>query len=156
MEKVTNIKNMSDDELKKQIFSLLEKEASDEKKIILLNNYLSKTFDLNRKQLSVFLIEKLDKFRKANRYKYLEKELTSGQYKFLSFKKKVEYWSGKLHGQMRNQVEACLDEYSIYTPEWYITVKKYEPKFDDIMDIVFREKWGDYWDKNEYLKRIRE
>lgn len=148
------MKNMSDDEFVKFVSHFLQKKDLDKNKIIILNDYLSDAFSLNRKELIIFLIDHLEKVRKKNQDKNLIKELTSREYKSLNFKNKVEYWSGNLHGIMRNQVESCLDEYAIFTVEWYKIVKEYEPEFDNIMNTVFAENWRGHWDKNEYLKRV--
>ena len=82
------------------------------------------------------------------------RQLQSEQYQRLDFAGKVDFWSGHLHQLMRNQVESGLDEYKIYSRAWYEGVKKYEPRFDDIMTEVFQKKWKNYWDESEYKRRI--
>lgn len=77
-------------------------------------------------------------------------------YPNMTFEEKVKYWSGTLHTQMRWQAESGLDEYAIYTPEWYQSTKTHEPQFDKIMEEVIRKYWGvgADWDEQEYYKRI--
>lgn len=72
----------------------------------------------------------------------------------LSFDQKVEQWAGELGRQMRYQAEWGLDEYAMFTPEWYANAKIQEPLLDDIMNAVFGKFLSWEWDKNEYLRRI--
>ena len=89
------------------------------------------------------------------------KELLSDEDKFwkvtypaLSFDERVKHWSGVRFRQMRGQKESGLDPYAIYTKEWYQNVKRNEPDFDKIMNVVFSQYWKDAWSREEYLKRI--
>lgn len=77
-------------------------------------------------------------------------------YENCNFNEKVNLWCEELNKSMRNQAESGLDEYSIFKPIWYHTMKRLEPDFDLIIDKVF-EKFSLYnweWNKGEYLKRI--
>lgn len=85
----------------------------------------------------------------------LEEYLKGEVYQKMTFSQRVTFWSGILHSQMRSQVEAGLDEYRIYSPEWHSLMLKIDPDFDKIMEEIFSQKWNDVWSKKEYEKRIR-
>lgn len=74
-----------------------------------------------------------------------------------SHEAKVNFWCEQLNRSMRIQAESGLDEYIMFKPIWYKTMKRLEPNFDLIIDAVF-EKFKLYqwdWKKEEYLKRIK-
>ncbi len=81
-------------------------------------------------------------------------DLNNQTYNNQTFDEKVKYWSGRFHQQMRWQGESGLDEYAIFSPEWYESTSKFEPDFDKIMDEVFEKYLGTVWSKYEFLKRI--
>jgi hypothetical protein len=86
------------------------------------------------------------------------KNLGYPNYDTYSFNDKVNLWCEELNSTMRNQAASGLDEYLVFKPIWYKTMKRLEPDFDLIIDKVF-EKFKLYqweWSKEEYLKRINE
>ncbi|WP_271729860.1 hypothetical protein [Aquimarina algiphila] len=124
-----------------------------------LNELLTNVFELeNRKDLSEIIISEIELLRQKGVKEYLSNrsDLKDLDYINKSFKEKTKYWSGRLHQQMRWQVESGLDPYAIYKPDWYQSTKEFEPDFDKIMDEVFSKYWGTGadWSKEEYLKRI--
>ncbi|RKF03585.1 hypothetical protein C8N26_1975 [Tenacibaculum lutimaris] len=133
---------------------------SDENYINSLNSLLLSVMQFDsRKDLFEMVVEELELVRKKGLEEYLKKrpDLNKQSYIDKTFIDRVIYWSGRLHQQMRWQVESGLDPYSIYTPEWYQSTKKFETNFDKIMDEVFSKYWGTGadWSKEEYLKRIK-
>jgi len=72
-----------------------------------------------------------------------------------SFDEKVSYWSQTLNQQMRWQAESGLDEYTIFSRDWYISVKGIEPNIDRIIAMSFEKFLSWEWSQNEYLKRIQ-
>lgn len=92
-----------------------------------------------------------------DRYNNMQ-EVDFPNYHTLSFDDKVNFWCEDLNLTMRNQAESGFDEYLVFKPIWYKTMKRLEPDFDLIIDKVF-EKFKLYqweWSKEEYLKRINE
>jgi hypothetical protein len=86
------------------------------------------------------------------------KDLGYPNYDTYNFDDKVNLWCEELNSVMRNQATSGLDEYLVFKPIWYITMKRLEPDFDLIIDEVF-EKFKIYqweWSKEKYLKRINE
>ncbi len=78
-------------------------------------------------------------------------------YENLDLEGKADIWCSELNTYMRNQASSGLDEYLLFTPNWYKTMKRLDPEFDLVMELVF-EKFKRYqweWNKDEYLKRIK-
>lgn len=124
-----------------------------------LNDLLSSIMDLGtRNDLFEIVVEELELIRKKglNEFLKVRPDLNNPSYLNNDYANKVSYWSGRLHTQMRWQSESGLDPYSIYSKEWHLSTKKFEPNFDEIMDEVFSKYWGTGadWSKEEYLKRI--
>jgi hypothetical protein len=154
MEYNIDVNSLTDEEFINAANEWLEAQESKREKIVFLNFFLRQAMRRKRDYISRFIIKKMEEIRAKKKYVAIGRMLESEDYLNKSFEEKAKYWSGRLHGQMRNQVEWCLDEYSIFTPEWYAAVKRHEPDFDSIMDYVFENFWANYWDKKEYLKRI--
>jgi hypothetical protein len=58
---------------------------------------------------------------------------------------------------MRWNGENGLDEWAIFTPEWYANAKTMEPDLDRIMDAVFELHWRGCWrvdEKSEFCRRV--
>ena len=153
-------KNIKIEDFKKLLKELKYINLSNEENYInSLNNLLSYVMQIDsREDLFEMVVEELELVRKKGLEEYLKKrfDLNKQSYINKTLNDKVIYWSGRLHQQMRWQVESGLDPYSIYTPKWYQSTKKFEPDFDKIMDEVFSKYWGTGadWSKEEYLKRI--
>ena len=83
-----------------------------------------------------------------------EKLFWDKEYPDFSFEDKIKYWASENQRLMRWQAESGLDEYDIFSPQWYKWAKEKEPEIDKIMDIAFEKYLSWEWSKEEYLKRI--
>ena len=82
-------------------------------------------------------------------------DLGDPNYESYTIGEKINFWETSLNRQMRRQAEAGLNEYAIFSFDWYRAIKKLEPQFDYIMDQVFMRFSFSEWKKEEYLKRIK-
>lgn len=62
-----------------------------------------------------------------------QSDFWGNEYPRLSAEEKVNFWTADIHRGMRAAGEYGLDEYSMFTAEWYDRVLKNEPNFDKIM-----------------------
>jgi predicted AlkP superfamily phosphohydrolase/phosphomutase len=60
------------------------------------------------------------------------------KYKEMSYTERVDYWSGSIYRDMRQQGESTGNEYSWLSPKWYEEVKATEPEFDKILVDVMK------------------
>lgn len=100
--------------------------------------------------------EKFKALMKAGEKAYYRelKDIGDPLYPGYTLEEKINFWAHTLNRQMRRQSESGLDEYLIYSPDWYKAIKRLEPAFDEIMDKVFEQPGFQEWRKEEYLKRI--
>ncbi|MBN8720512.1 MAG: hypothetical protein J0H85_13755 [Sediminibacterium magnilacihabitans] len=101
--------------------------------------------------------EKFRELMKAEETAYYHelKDMGDSLYPGYNFEEKVRFWEAVLNRQMRRQAESGLDEYAIYSPSWYVAIKRIEPAFDEIMDKVFEQPGFHEWSRQEYFKRIQ-
>ncbi len=156
MEPFSLNENSSIEEVEHLIRELVENSQSQEKVLAELNRLLHQAFSLKTQSgIREYVILEIEKYRSGLEMGTLEEYLKGEAYQKMTFSQRVAFWSGSLHSQMRSQVEAGLDEYQIYSPEWHSLVLKIDPDFDKIMEEVFSQKWNNVWSKKEYEKRIR-
>ncbi len=115
--------------------------------------------DYTQDEFSKMTDEEIDKLMEFERGENFKEELRFKQVEYpnYSFEKKVKFWGSTLHRNMRWLEEDGDDPYSIYSLDWYRSVKEKEPNIDDIMKKVISKYWGTGadWSKEEYLKRIK-
>jgi hypothetical protein len=97
----------------------------------------------------------MEDLRKDTYHANFIKSLPKSYQKFSSVEK-IKYWSETLNSSMRLQAEKGLDEYAVFSKDWYASFKNFDPDVDHILEQVFlifdQNMWD--WSKTEYLKRI--
>ncbi|MGL4599359.1 MAG: hypothetical protein ACRCYO_17685 [Bacteroidia bacterium] len=121
---------------------------------------MKKLKDYTHEELLKMSVEELSQLLDSEKRKVeptlaIEKE----NYQKLSDTERLGFWASNLHNAMRWQVESGYDPYAIFNKEWYEQAKGMESNIDLIMNEIFMNYWtttGSKWDREEYLKRIRE
>lgn len=67
---------------------------------------------------------------------------------------KAKYWSGLLFRSMRSQEESGLNPYSIYTELALKDALKQEPRFIELLPLIYRT-WGGMFDADKADKAIQ-